>query len=113
MPKLLDEHKCEDCNDETWFVRLAEPQAVRVAPENGKGKPYMAYADYAVIKLHNGTYGQDENQKKFSEVSVWAADEKEESFPGLIYSINRARSLDEVLWVLGGEYASNRPEGKV
>lgn len=113
MPKLLDEHKCEDCDDQTWFVRLAEPQAVRVAPNDGKGPRYMAYADYAVIQIHNGTYGKDENQKKFSEVTVWAADEEEETFPGIIYSTNRGMTLDEILWILGGEYDSKRPKGKV
>lgn len=112
MPKLIDEHKCDDCNDSTWFVRLAEPQPVRVAATSAKEQSYMAYADYALIKIHNGTYGKDE-KKHFSEVSVWAADEDEKSFPGCIYHYNRPRTLEEIIWTLGGEYADNRPEGKL
>ena len=113
MPKLIDEHKCEDCDDQTWFVRLAEPQAVRVAAMKKGEKTYMAYADYAMIKLHNGTYGTGDEKKHFSEVVVWAADEDEQTFPGAIYHYNRPRTLDEVLWTIGGEYVEDRPEGKL
>lgn len=108
MPKLIDEHKCDTCNDETWHVRLAVPQPVRVvedaARKGEKPKTFMAYADYAVIRLHSAVYGED---KHYSEVSVWASDKNEEVFPGSIYMVNAKRTLDEVLWAIGGEWGEN------
>lgn len=107
MAKLLDEHECESCNNQTYHVRLAETQPVRIANEKAERTEY-AYADYAVIRLINVT--DPESGSQYHEVSVIPSDKEENIFPGYIYMYNRARSLDEVLWTIGGEW---RPKEEV
>lgn len=109
MAKLLEDHKCESCNNQTYHVRLAEPQPVKVAAEGGT-KPEFSVADYAIIHMNKVTFPSG---KVFEDVEVWAADAEENAYPGMIYSYNRGRSLDEVLFIIGGEWNANRPDSKV
>ena len=106
MPKLIDEHNCDSCENQAFLVRLAEPQPVRI-PNEATGKADYKITDWARINLIKVTF---ESGKVFEEVEAWAADEAGETYNGLIYSYNRARSLDEMVFILGGEWADKETD---
>lgn len=101
MPKILKEHQCDSCDERSYLVRLAEPQPVRVEDK----KPYMALAEWAVIQINQ--YKNPEGNETLDQVSVMIADDEGKTYPGIIYAYNRARTLPEVLWAIGGEFDDN------
>lgn len=75
---------------------------MRVAGLTDDEADYLAYTDYAVLKLSE--YTDPKTGRKHAEVSAWASDGEEKSYPGCIYMYNRGRTLDEAIWILGGEH---------
>lgn len=98
MPKIIKEHQCDTCDERSYFVRLADPQPIRVDDKT----PYMALAEYCVVQINQ--YKNPEGPERLDQIKVEIADADGKTYPGLLYAYNRQRSLAEVLWVLGGEY---------
>lgn len=98
MAKIVKQHECDTCDEKTYFVRLAEPQPVRVEGP----KPFAALAEHALV--HINQYRDAQAGKTYDQVSVMVADQDGKEYPGLMYAYNRARTLAEVMWTLGGEY---------
>lgn len=109
MAELIKEHVCETCDVKTYHARIAEPQGVRVRGE-GQEPDYLAFADYVLIKL--ATY-KAQDGKQHDETIIFASDDAKKSYPGIIFQTNRQRTLEEALWIVGGEYDENRTKEKV
>lgn len=96
--KITKEHQCDMCDEKSYFLKLAQPTPVRVEGE----KPFMALAEYAMISLNR--YTHPESGDVINQVAVMVADADEKSYPGMIYGTNQERTLEEVVWIIGGEY---------
>lgn len=106
MAELIEKHQCDVCDNETYHVKLAEPQSVRVEEEQGG---YIALAEYANIHLLKAKTAEDGEEREpdqpefHYETRVFAADHEHNEFTAILYAVNKRRSLDEVIFTIGGE----------